>query len=148
MLQIASKGLETKDDIIDRVRGRKKKLYLSILLLLAEGFTQEKVSEIIRLTQSRISVIAKYNRELLDALTLKSEMAVKGGRLRKAFRIVQGKRERSDKDLLDWLEYIRKEVEGEKALIDNSQNLTLQVVNFTNNGHLKDSKRELSESAT
>ena len=56
---------------------------------------------------------------MVDEITVKSELATVGGRLRVAYRVAQGRMlnsiPKSDKDLLDWLKYIQTEMEPTQA---------------------------------
>jgi len=111
-------GLLTKSKIVNfrnKVRGRKKVTYLLILLALAEGNHANKVADAFHYSEGNISKIAKANKELLDELTLQADLSNKAGRLRKAYQIINKKND-SKKDLLDWLDYVRKEqIDSEKA---------------------------------
>jgi hypothetical protein len=102
--------------LLDRIVGTKKELYLAILQRLAEGFTEEQIGAMFNLVKSRISQIYKANKELCDELTLNADLAKQAGRLRFAFRNVHRKEGKSIKDQLEWLEYIRKEIVGEKGI--------------------------------
>ncbi len=102
--------------VLDRVVGEKKELYLSVLKALAEGFTEKEVGLIFNLSEGRISQIYKANKKLCDELTLEANLSNKAGRLRFAFRNLRRKDGHSQKDPLDWLEYIRKEIVGEKGI--------------------------------
>lgn len=112
---------EEKDDKKNeesRVFGNHKQRDLWILQRLGEGYTQQEVLALLeeesaeKLTKGRISQIVEVNREFLDEITHKMELAVKAGRLRKAFQLIR-KMENSKKDPLDILEYIRKEMQEE-----------------------------------
>jgi len=136
---IAIEKKSDKPDIVERIEGRKKERNYFILQALAKGYTQKQVSDIlaeqnIKLSQNRISEIASENQELLDELTFKNDFAVKAGRIRIASRILQkklSKKEESKKDILDWLEYLRREEEGSdvsgvKILLVESDIMTLK----------------------
>ena len=116
---------------ITRIKGIKKRRDFLILQALAIGEKQTSVAEEFVLHKSVISRIAKRNLELLNELTLRAELATKAGRLRIAFNEIRGKVGQSKKDLLDWLEYIHKELESEKGTVINNQ-----VFNRPNDGHL------------
>lgn len=94
---------------------KNKKRDLLILEGLAEGITQTKLSEEFNLSQERISVIAINNKVLLDKLTFTTQFATKAGRIRLACRCLQG-RTSSEKDTIEILDYLRKEVEGDAQL--------------------------------
>ncbi|MBW2044318.1 MAG: helix-turn-helix domain-containing protein [Deltaproteobacteria bacterium] len=103
-------------ELLSRVKGVKKRRDLLILLALAEGAKQTEVAQTCGLNKSTISRIQNRNKELLDELTLKANLATKAGRLRRAYREINKKTD-SKKDLLDWLEYVRKEIEGDKSTV-------------------------------
>lgn len=149
------------NNILDRIKGRKKKMYLSILELLAGGNTEEETGLIIskvfhcHLTQGRIAQIKKSNQITLDELTLQSELATKSGRLRYAFRKLKKKDiNGSKKDSLDWLDYLRKEVEGDSLKVKGNNfvsgnpidNLTEKEIDDLVNGLIK--KRESNVNQT
>lgn len=106
--------MQTDIKLLDRVIGDKKEFYLNILQMIANGFTEEETGYMFRITKGRVSQIYKANKELCDELTLRADFAKQAGRLRFAFRNVRRKEGCSVKDPLDWLEYIRKELVGEK----------------------------------
>lgn len=117
-------GEEKKDEkvqLLERVFGGNKERDLFILQSLADGSTYEDTLNTINqefpdqnlADITRISQIARVNKELLDELTFKSEFASKAGRIRLANRILKKKGNTSRKDTLDWSEHIRKEQEGE-----------------------------------
>jgi hypothetical protein len=114
---------EPKQEVnfLDRIVGRKKKMYLIILQFIAEGFTEEETAVIVskifncHLTDTRINQIKKMNRQLLDELTMQTELATKAGRIRTALRVIKKKRNYSLEDVLDWMKYLRIEIEGEKG---------------------------------
>ena len=101
---------------IERVFGYNKERDLFILKYLANGYTLREILDFVATqfptkkleSEGRISQIKEDNRELLDELTFKSEFATKAGRLRQAMKYMRGK-DRSKKDGIDILEYIRKE---------------------------------------
>lgn len=97
---------------LEEVHGTHKERDLFILERLAEGATQAEIAKEFGLCQSRIAYIAINNRILLDKLTFMTKFATKAGRLRLAFRFLQG-RVSSKKDALEILDYIRKECEGD-----------------------------------
>lgn len=103
--------------LLDRIIGTKKELYLSILKALALGLTEEKTGELFRITKGRVSQIFKANKGVCDELTMQAELATKAGRLRLAYRLTDYKNCNTKKDPIDCLEYIRKEIEGDKPLI-------------------------------
>ena len=111
-----------KTYFLEKVQGRKKERNYYILQMLANGFTQPEVIAVIskifhcHLTQARVSQIEVSNREVLDELTLTADLATKAGRIRKALKVINHKGERSMSDLLDWMKYLRVEVEGEKGI--------------------------------
>jgi hypothetical protein len=98
--------------LIEEVFGSHKARDLYVLERLAEGARQVDVANEVKLRQARISVIAINNRVLLDKLTFNSKFSTKAGRLRLAFRCLQG-RVSSKKDTIEILDYIRKEMEGD-----------------------------------
>ena len=112
---------DEKIQFLERVFGYNKERDLCVLQALADGYNRSDTVKLVNnqfpnsmLTDSsRVSQIAKANRELLDELTLKSEFAMKAGRIRLANRILKKKGDVSKKDTLDWAEFIRKELEGE-----------------------------------
>lgn len=97
---------------LEEVHGIHKKRDLFILERLAEGTVQTELAKEFNLCQSRIAEIAANNKTLLDKLTFMTKFATKAGRLRLAFRFLQG-RVSSKKDALEILDYIRKECEGD-----------------------------------
>lgn len=99
-------------NVLEEVYGTHKKRDLFIIERLAEGATQSELSKEFNLCQSRIAYIAINNKTLLDKLTFMTKFATKAGRLRLAFRFLQG-RVSSKKDALEILDYIRKECEGD-----------------------------------
>ena len=98
--------------LLEEVFGTHKARDLYVLERLAEGAIQRELAEELNLRQSRIARIAANNRTLLDKLTFLSRFSTKAGRLRLAFRFLQG-RVSSKKDALEILDYIRKECEGD-----------------------------------
>jgi hypothetical protein len=108
-------------NLLDRVIGEKKELYLFILQKIAEGFTHQDVGLIVNLNRSRISQIYEANKQLCDELTLNSELAKKAGQLRYAFKKLKKKEPNgSTKDSLDWLQLVINLTKEDKSLIDNS----------------------------
>ena len=107
---------EQKSKEIERVFGYNKERDLFILQTLANGYTYRETLTFVaeqfpneRLkSEGDITRIKNNNRELLDELTFRSEFATKAGRLRQAMKYMRGK-DRSKKDGIDILEYIRKE---------------------------------------
>jgi len=99
-------------NFLEEVHGIHKKRDLFILERLAEGAIQAEVAKEFNLGQARVSCIAINNRALLDKLTFMTKFSTKAGRLRLAFRFLQG-RVSSKKDALEILDYIRKECEGD-----------------------------------
>jgi hypothetical protein len=112
----------------DRVIGDKKDMYLGILQCLAGGLTGVQTAKLFNLTTGRISQIYKANKQLCDELTLIAELGLKAGRLRYAYRALLKKDGKSKRDPLDWLEFVRKEIEGDKPLIDASQHTHYTLV--------------------
>ena len=106
---------------IERVFGYNKERDLFILKYLANGYTLREILDFVATqfptkkleSEGRISQIKEDNRELLDELTFKSEFVTKAGRLRQAMRYMRQGKDRSKKDGIDILEYIRKEQENE-----------------------------------
>ena len=98
--------------LLEEVYGNHKKRDLVILEKIAEGVLQAEVAKEFHLGQGRVSRIAINNRALLDRLTFMTKFSTKAGRLRLAFRFLQG-RVSSKKDALEILDYIRKECEGD-----------------------------------
>jgi len=98
--------------LLEEVYGNHKKRDLVILEKLAEGVIQAEISREFHLGQGRVSRIAINNRALLDKLTFMAKFSTKAGRLRLAFKFLQG-RVSSKKDALEILDYIRKECEGD-----------------------------------
>jgi len=110
--------------ILDRVIGCCPTRDYAIIDLYAEGYKEEEIAKMFNLTVGRISQIIKPNRVLCDELTIQKAMAKKARRLRVADRNIRAKDGRSKKDILDWLEYERKEIEGEKGTtIHNEVNI-------------------------
>ena len=113
------KSKESKE--IRRVFGYNKERDLFILKCLANGYTLREILDFVATqfptkkleSEGRISQIKEDNRELLDELTFKSEFVTKAGRLRQAMRYMRQGKDRSKKDGIDILEYIRKEQENE-----------------------------------
>ena len=107
---------EQKSKEIERVFGYNKERDLFILQTLANGYTYRETLTFVAeqfpneglKSEGDITRIKNNNRELLDELTFKSEFATKAGRLRQAMKYMRGK-DRSKKDGIDILEYIRKE---------------------------------------
>ena len=107
---------EKKSKEIERVFGYNKERDLFILQTLANGYTYRETLTFVAeqfpneglKSEGDITRIKNNNRELLDELTFKSEFATKAGRLRQAMKYMRGK-DRSKKDGIDILEYIRKE---------------------------------------
>jgi hypothetical protein len=130
--------------LLDKVIGDKKELYLGILQCLANGFTEEETGYVFNLTKGRISQIYKANKQLCDELTLNADLSKQAGRLRFAFRNVRRKDGRSLKDQLDWLEYIRKEMVGEKG-IDVKVGIGVNVNGNSNGAIDKDLQHRLRE---
>ena len=108
------KSKESKE--IRRVFGYNKERDLFILKCLANGYTLQETLDFVAEqfpnkkleSEGRISQIKEDNRELLDELTFKADLSTKAGRLRQAMKYMRGK-DRSKKDGIDILEYIRKE---------------------------------------
>jgi hypothetical protein len=100
------------ENFLEEVQGIHKRRDLLILEKLAEGTIQVEVAKDFNLRQARVSCIAINNRALLDKLTFSTKFATKAGRLRLAFRCLQG-RTSSKKDTIEILEYLRKELEGD-----------------------------------
>lgn len=100
------------ENFLEEVNGSHKRRDLLILERLAEGTIQAEVAKEFGLHQARISCIAINNRALLDKITFMTKFSTKAGRLRLAFRFLQG-RTSSKKDALEILDYIRKECEGD-----------------------------------
>ena len=112
---------DEKIQLVERVFGSNKERDLFILQAIADGFSYHQVLNTVnqefpdqKLADiTRISQIAKANRELLDELTFRGEFVTKAGRLRQAMRYMRQGKDRSKKDGIDILEYIRREQEGE-----------------------------------
>lgn len=116
-------------ELFKQVRGIKKGRDLLILLGIASGLLQQEMADKFKLAKSNISRIVRNNFDLLNKLTISSELAQKAGRLRYAFKVIQ-QREKikegySKKDTLDWLEYIRKEIEGDKEIAPQSSPIVI-----------------------
>jgi len=126
--------------ILDRVKGIKRMRDFLILQALAEGEKQVDVAQKFKLHKSVISRIAKRNSELLDELTFKEELSAKAGRLRIAFKEIKSKVGESKKDLLDWLDYVRKEMEGDKGMV-----ITNQIINKKDGEMFTGEDREFQE---
>ena len=115
---------DEKIQLLERVFGSNKERDFFILQALADGYNRSDTVKLVNnqfpnsmLTDSsRVSQIAKANRELLDELTFKSEFAMKAGRIRLANRILKKKGDVSKKDTLDWVEFIHKEMEEEGGI--------------------------------
>ena len=101
-------------ELIDRVISSKKARDLAIIKAYAEGLTEKEVGACFNLDYSTISKILKPNRALCDEITISLANKKKARRLRVADRHIRRKDGNSRKDLLDWLEYERKEIEGDK----------------------------------
>lgn len=114
--------------LLDRVISSNKARDFLILQQLAEGFTEEEVAKNFNLTEGRISQILKPNKALRDELTMRSELAEKAGRIRYAYKQLRKKKDRSHKDSLDWLQYVKSEIVGDKPLVDQSTHIN--VVRF------------------
>lgn len=106
---------------IEKVHGNNKARDFIILQMLAEGTTQNKIMDILAtmekpiiVSQGRFSQIKLNNLELLNELTLKSPLATSAGRLRLAMTALKGKTS-SSKDMIDILDYMRKEQQGERV---------------------------------
>ena len=107
---------EQKSKEIERVFGYNKERDLFILQTLANGYTYRETLTFVAeqfpneglKSEGDITRIKNNNSELLDELTFRSEFATKAGRLRQAMKYMRGK-DRSKKDGIDILEYIRKE---------------------------------------
>lgn len=99
-------------NFLEEVHGTNKARDLYILERLSEGALQEDVAKEVQVVRTRISQIANENRTLLDRLTFVAKFSTKAGRLRLAFRCLQG-RISSKKDTIEILDYIRKEMEGD-----------------------------------
>ena len=112
---------EQKSKEIERVFGYNKERDLFILQTLANGYTYRETLTFVAeqfpneglKSEGDITRIKNNNRELLDELTFKSEFVTKAGRLRQAMRYMRQGKDRSKKDGIDILEYIRKEQENE-----------------------------------
>ena len=112
---------EQKSKEIERVFGYNKERDLFILQTLANGYTYRETLTFVAeqfpneglKSEGDITRIKNNNRELLDELTFKSEFVTKAGRLRQAMRYMRQGKDRSKKDGIDILDYIRKEQEGE-----------------------------------
>jgi hypothetical protein len=102
--------------LLDRVIGEKKERDLAVLQMIAEGYTGDEIGFLFKLVKSRISQIHKANKQLCDELTLTAELATKAGRLRKAFRVLRRKGDHTLSDSLDWIKFVRTEIEGEKGI--------------------------------
>lgn len=123
------------------VTGYNKERDLLILYGLASGLTQQEVGDKVQIHRSVVSKIASHNFDLLNKITMQAELAKKAGRLRFAFRVLQ-KRDRvtegdSKKDSLDWLDYIRKEIEGDKTAVQvNIQQNIIYQASIDNSGRV------------
>ena len=102
---------------IERVFGYNKERDLFILKYLANGYTLQETLDFVAEqfpnkkleSEGRISQIKEDNRELLDELPFTADLSTKAGRLRQAMRYMRQGKDRSKKDGIDILEYIRKE---------------------------------------
>jgi len=123
--------------VLDEVKGIKKRRDFLILQELAEGARQVEVAERFGLHKSVISRIAKKNRALLDDATLKAELSKKAGRLRIAYQEIRRKRGSSKKDLLEWLEYVRRELAEERGNASHNRTRNrrdkIEVTDFSEN---------------
>ena len=106
-------------DVEGRIVGYNKARDVIILKYLAEGNTQDEVVSILKeydppieISRNRISVIKTQNLNLLNELTLKAPLSSKAGRLRRAMIVAKNKMT-SKKDIIDILDYMRKEEQGE-----------------------------------
>ena len=97
---------------LEEVQGKNKARDLYVLERLADGGLQHEVAKEVNLNRTRVTQIAIANRSLLDKLTFTTKFATKAGRLRLAFRCLQG-RISSKKDTIEILDYIRKEMDGD-----------------------------------
>lgn len=89
--------------------------------LLAAGFTNAETAQRVGVSERTIYRWKCYPDFLteVDHLTLNTHLAQKAERLRLAYRIIADKaKQASRKDLLDWLEYLRQELEGTKHELD------------------------------
>lgn len=98
--------------LLEEVYGSNKSRDMYILERLAEGILGIDIAQEVGLDNSRITQIARDNRTLLDKLTFTTRFSSKAGRLRLAFKCLQG-RISSKKDTIEILDYVRKELEGD-----------------------------------
>lgn len=127
-----------------RVIGIKKDRDYKVLELLALNpeIHQSQVATIldIKMSQPRISQIIRDNQTLyLDMVINMNPLATKGGRVVELIKHYRRKSNGgSHKDVADLLEQVRKEVEGDKALIDQSTHITYKQVKVVidDNSHI------------
>jgi transposase-like protein len=105
--------------------------------LLAAG---HRIADVARILGISERVIYKWKKSPdflseIDHLTLTTHLAQKAERLRFAYRMVADKAQKeSRKDLLDWLEYIRNELEGSKHELDIGSALTAILERLADGG--------------
>jgi len=109
-------------DYIARVQGMEalRERNLRIILLYSDGYVQEEIAHSFGLTQRAISKILNANVDLVNELTIKIGLANKGGRIRFVKRLVHNALKNPKglslkSDAIDILNYLRKEMEGDKT---------------------------------
>ena len=129
----------------ERIKGetqKKKDRDYCILELLAyqPELTQEQVLQILKLdlTQGAISIIVNNNMQLyLDMVIKLNPLATEAGRVLEFIEMYRRKKSLgTKKDIADILEQLRREIKGDKPLIDHSSHLHL-----TNNINLEEFRR-------
>lgn len=113
--------------------------------LLAMGLTNAEVAQRVGVTERNIYRWKKHPEFLseVDHLTLSTYLAQKAERLRVAYRVIEQKAQQaSRKDLLDWLEYVRQELEGTKHELDIGSALAAILERLAQRGGEQDTDSE------
>lgn len=102
--------------LLDRVIATDKNRALSMIQMYAQGFTESEVGEVYKLSKARISQILKPNKALCNEITISLSDEKKARRLRLIDKHIRLKSDVSKKDVMDWIDCERKEIEGEKGV--------------------------------
>lgn len=100
-----------------------------VAILLSQGYTVEyaaKVTGIADRTIYRWKNVPEFSEEL-DRLSLMTDIASRGERLRLAKRMIRKIGDNTNRDLLEWVKYAQSETDGAKlnlaALFDNATSM-------------------------
>ena len=113
--------------IPSKIVGRKKIRNAQIChLWLNECLTGSEIAKRFHISETRVSRILQQNSQLLKY----EADAEKRKRIHWLKRQIKNRQDKTKKDTADLLEQLRKEIEGDKPLVDNSEHTIFQIINY------------------